>query len=99
MSRKHFLSVSRRIVRLIAFTVAAQVEGDDSVVLRQALENSTRRPDLRGIVEAVNEHDGLAGTLIDVVEADAVSVDVLVLCNDSSGGECEAQGRDSCEAK
>src|SRR5512132_2436458 len=66
-------------MRLIALAMAAQVERDHSIGLREILNDSVSRPDLERVREAVNEDDRLPRALLDVSKSNTGRIEILVL--------------------
>jgi hypothetical protein len=69
-------AVLRRIVRLVALAVAAHVERDDAELLRQRVDDSRLSPiGVKRRGKAVDQHDRLAPSDVDVTDLDAARVE------------------------
>jgi hypothetical protein len=88
----HLRAIGRDLVRLAALRVAAGIERNHPVVALETGDDSRVDPALERSAVAVQEHDRLALATVDVTDAHAVRVEVLIL----SEGRARAEHEDGC---
>src|SRR4051812_17209133 len=91
----HLAPVLLRIVRFATQTVTAGVNGDHTMIAREILKDAPVRPAPGAATSAMQEHDRLADSLLDVVDADAGGIKVTVFLGKSSRGRRPRYGNDA----
>src|SRR5687768_1827452 len=82
----HLAAVGAGLMRLAALAVAAGIERDDAVALRQRRKHPGIDPALQAATIAMDQDDRITATLFDVTDADAVGVEKSILGERATSG-------------